>query len=181
MGRFCYALCVLGGQDIVVLLKLAGLSGDWTIRSLEAETGIPRAGIHRSIQSLAAAGLYDASRRRVNLSQAEEFLVHGVKYLFPPERGGETRGFPTAWAAPSLARRLAGGDELPPVWPDSKGTKRGIALEPVHQAAAEIARRDPDLAERLALVDALRLGDARVRKLAASLLSKEFAAPASAR
>lgn len=48
-------------------------------------------------------------RRRANISQAEEFLIHAVKYLFPPELGGETRGCrrrgrPSRWPA-SLRRR----------------------------------------------------------------------------
>jgi len=60
------------------------------------------------------------------------------------------------------------------------GSDRGIALEPLHESAPEIARRDPALAERLALVDALRLGDARVRGLAADLLRARLApTPAS--
>jgi len=46
---------MLNGQDIVVLLKLAGQVEDWTVRSLEADLGIPRAGVHRSLQRLSAA------------------------------------------------------------------------------------------------------------------------------
>jgi hypothetical protein len=166
---------VLNGQDIVVLLKLAGHGEDWTVRSLEADLGIPRAGVHRSLQRLATAGLYDLDRRRTNLSQAEEFLVHAVKYLFPPELGGETRGIPTAWAAPPLMNELAPQNDLPPVWPDPKGRQRGIAVAPLHPAAPELARRDPDLAERLALVDAIRMGDARVRGVASKLLVERLA------
>ena len=56
------------------------------------------------------------------------------------------------------------------------GQVRGIALEPLHAAAAQISRRDPELAERLALVDGLRLGDARVRGLAAKLLGERLTA-----
>jgi hypothetical protein len=171
---------VLNGQDVVVLLKLAGQPGDWTVRSLEAEVGLARAGIHRSLQRLAAAGLYDLDRRRANITQAEEFLVHAVKYLFPPKLGGETRGVPTAWAAEPLAGELAPPSDLPPVWPDPKGRQRGIALAPLHAAVPEIARRDPALGERLALVDALRMGDARVRGLAADVLSRRLADTAAA-
>src|SRR5207245_4459343 len=29
---------------------------------------------------------------RPNLTALEEFLVHGLKYVFPPQRGGPTRG-----------------------------------------------------------------------------------------
>ena len=63
---------VLNGQDVVVLLKLAGHGEDWTVRSLEADLGVSRAGVHRSLQRLSAAGLYDLQRRRVNISRAEE-------------------------------------------------------------------------------------------------------------
>lgn len=171
---------MLNGQDIVVLLKLAGQDQDWTVRSLEAELGIPRAGVHRSLQRLRAAGLYDLERRRTNLSQAEEFLVHAVKYLFPPEMNGETRGVPTAWAAPPLSDQLAPPSDLPPVWPDPQGRQRGIAVAPLHPAVPELARRDPELAERLALIDAIRLGDARVRGLATKLLGQRLGSPAAA-
>jgi hypothetical protein len=168
---------VLNGQDVIVLLKLAGEDQEWTVRSLEAELGIPRSGVHRSLQRLSAAGLYDLTRRRTNVSQAEEFLVHAVKYLFPPEMKGETRGVPTAWAAPPLADELASPSDLPPVWPDPQGRQRGIAVSPLHPAVPELARRDPELAERLALIDAIRMGDARVRRLAIKLLGQRLARP----
>ena len=180
MGRPWYGYIVLNGQDIVVLLKLAGQDEDWTVRSLEAELGIARAGVHRSLQRLGTAGLYDLDRRRKNLSQTEEFLVHAVKYLFPPELSGETRGIPTAWAAQPLAHELAPRSDLPPVWPDPRARQRGIALRPLHPAVPELARRDPELADRLALLDAIRMGDARIRGLAAKLLRRRIARASAA-
>jgi DNA-binding transcriptional MocR family regulator len=165
---------MLKGEDIVVLLKLASKPPDWTVRSLEAEIGIPRSVIQRSIMRLSQAGLLDERRRHVNVGRAEELLIHGVKYILPPARGGETRGVPTAWAALPLQKELANSDELPPVWPDPMGGVRGVALEPLHGSAPEISRRDPALGERLALVDGLRLGDARVRSLAERLLRERL-------
>ena len=75
---------------------------------------------------------------------------------------------------PSLSRIRIGSapDDLPPVWPDAQAEGRGLALRPLHPAVPEAARRDPQLGESLALVDALRLGDARTRGVAAELLSK---------
>ena len=40
---------MLKGEDIVVLLKLTADSPGWTVRSLEAEIGIPRSVIQRSL------------------------------------------------------------------------------------------------------------------------------------
>jgi biotin operon repressor len=174
MRQHCYRSLVLNGQDIVVLLKLVGHGENWTVRSLEDNLGISRASVHRSLQRLSNAGLYDLDRRRANLSQAEEFLVHAVKYMFPPELNGETRGVPTAWAVPPLSDELAPPSDLPPVWPDPEGRQRGIALAPLHPTVPQLARRDQELGERLALIDAIRMGDARIRSLAAKLLRKRF-------
>lgn len=159
------------GEDVVLLLKLGEAAPGWTIRTLAAETGISRSAVHRALGRLAAAGLWEERHRRVNISQAEEFLVHAVKYVFPAIVEGESRGVPTAWAAPPLSDHIASPpDSLPPVWPDSRGHMRGLALRPLHEAVPAAARRDPGLGERLALVDALRLGDARVRGVAGRLL-----------
>jgi len=168
---------MLRGTDIVVLLKLAGSPGEWTTRSLESDIGISRASVHRSLQALSAAGLYDLEGHRVNVSQAEECLIHAVKYFFPPVQNGEARGVPTAWAAAPLVSRLAPQTDPPPVWPHALGEVRGIALEPLHKSAPDIAQRDPDLGEMLALVDALRLDDARVRGLASELLIERLGSP----
>jgi hypothetical protein len=170
---------MLKGEDIVLLLKLSAGSPTWTVRSLEAEIGIPRSVIQRSLVRLEQSGLLEEGRRRVNVGRAEELLVHGVKYMFPPVRGGETRGVPTAWGAPPLQEKLADSGELPPVWPDPLGTARGISLEPLHASAPEISRHDPALTELLTLTDGIRLGDARVRGLGEELLRARLGSTAS--
>jgi hypothetical protein len=43
-------------------------------------------------------------------------------------------------------------------------------VRPLHASVVEAARRDQELGERLALVDAIRLGDARIRGVASELL-----------
>ena len=136
--------------------------------------------IQRSLVRLEQAGLLEEGRQRVSVGRAEELLVHGVKYVFPPVRGGEARGVPTAWAAPPLQDRLADSGELPPVWPDAMGNVHGIGLEPLHDSAPEISRRDPALMELLALTDGIRLGDARVRGLSEELLRARLSSAALA-
>ena len=166
---------MLKGEDPIILLKLASKRDRWTLRSLESEIAISRSVIHRSLGRLAQAGLLDATHR-VNVAQAEEFLIHGMRYVFPPIQQGATRGNPTAWAAAPLEDELAPSNDLPPVWPDPEGETRGIALQPLHPAASEIYHRDKKLTEQLALLDALRLGSPRIRGLAAKLLREHIAA-----
>ena len=85
-----------------------------------------------------------------------------------------TRGVPTSYAAAPLSTDIAPGDELPPVWPWRNGDIRGIALEPLYKTAPLAALRDPVLYELLALVDAIRDGRARERKIAERELLKRL-------
>lgn len=164
---------MLKGQDIVVLLKLLGSEGSAPVRELAGQLGFDVAGTHRALRRLGDAGLYSVERRRVFLAPAEEFLLHAAKFSFPARWGSETRGIPTSWAAAPLKDALADSGGLPPVWPYSKGTVRGLSLEPLHPIVPKAAQSDPELAERLALVDALRSNDgARVTQLATTLLKE---------
>ncbi|HEX8054882.1 MAG TPA: hypothetical protein VF517_17995, partial [Thermoleophilaceae bacterium] len=165
---------VLKGQDIVLLLKLARDDGDWTMRSLGEALDLDPASVHRALRRLDEARLIDIKRRRVNRGRAEEFLLHGFQYVFPVHQKGTSRGLPTAWAAPPLSDELALPDDPPPVWPDAKGKTRGVAVEPIHASVPALARRDPEMGERLALLDGIRLGDARVRKLASQHLVRRL-------
>jgi hypothetical protein len=110
--------------------------------------------------------LYDASRRRVIPHTAAEFLEHGLRYLHPVREGPIVRGVPTAWAAAPLEGEIAGGDDLPPVWPDPTGPVRGQAVKPLDDNLPRLAHTWPEVAELAALADALRLGDARSRAAA---------------
>ena len=170
---------MLLGQDIVILVGLLSTSEDWTVRSLGESLEVDPTAVHRGLKRLQEARLYDPHLRRINLVHAEEFLIHGLKYIFPPEFSGETRGVPTAWAAPPLADQLANDESgLDPVWPHPQGQSRGIALTPIYKTVPELALRNPNLGERLALIDAIRAGDTRVRKLAAELLTEQLMATA---
>jgi hypothetical protein len=165
---------MLRGQDVVVLLKLLGRAEPVGVRELADDLGFDVAGTHRALRRLSDAGLYSSERRRVFEAPAEEFLVHAVKFSFPAMRGAEVRGMPTSWAAEPLKGELA-ESSAPPVWPYSKGTARGPSFEPLHAIVPEAARADPQLWERLALVDALRSNEsARVTKVAARLLKERI-------
>jgi hypothetical protein len=167
---------VIHAADLVVLVGLLrpGLARDWSVRSLAAELELPSAAVQRSLARLGETPVYNQRLRRVNRTAAEELLTRAVPYIAPGRLGAPTRGMPTAWAAPPLDQRI-GGDELPPVWPDPRGTTRGLAVEPLHEAALRAAGADPWLYEMLALIDGVRLGDARVRGEAAHLLQARLA------
>jgi hypothetical protein len=155
----------------LVLLKLARI-GDlaWTYDSVAHELGLSNSAVHRSVERATESTLFNRNRREVERASLEELLVHGVRYFFPPEWEGEARGLPTAWAAPPLSEQLARPDGSPPVWPLPGGEVRGIALKPLDPRVPDAVLRDPPLHELLSLVDAIRIGAARERNLAAKEL-----------
>jgi hypothetical protein len=161
-------------QDLVVALKLVSLGGEKPAYSrLAHELSISPAEAHAAVQRAIKAGLLDA-QRRPNRRVLLDFILHGVRAAFFPERGGVTRGMPTAHAAPPLCEEIA-GDDLPPVWPDPEGEVRGETLEPLYRTVPTAARNDPRLYEMLALVDAIRIGRARERARAGKHLRERLA------
>lgn len=163
-------------QDVLVLLAVTLHDGeDWSYASLAQSLGMSSSEVHAAIGRALQVGLIGPDRRRPNRTALLEFLVHGLKYAFGAERGGITRGIPTAHAAPPLSSEIRSSGDLPPVWPDPEGTTRGEEFKPLYRSAPKAAKNDPRLYECLALVDAIRGGRARERKLAESHLRERLA------
>lgn len=175
---------ILKPQDVVILLKLVALGPEpWTYQRLAVELSISQSEAHAGVRRAVAARLMSdattAAGRPIRAALAE-FLVHGVRYAYPPERGGLTRGMPTAYAAPPLNKAIVQPDEPPPVWPYAEGSLRGYSFAPLYPTVPAAAARDPKLYELLALVDAIRDGRARERNLAAKEIQARLAAPVKA-
>jgi hypothetical protein len=164
-------------QDIVVLLKLVGHGTDWSYRSLAEDLSLSTGEVHNALDRATRAKLYDPQRKHPRVQSLEEFLLHGIKYAFPAERGSITRGIPTAHAAPPLNALIrTESDEPPPVWPDPQGSALGYRLEPLHSSAPKAAKSDKSLYELLALVDSIRDGRTRERNAAAKHLHERLRA-----
>ena len=176
-------------QDVVVVLKLVAsrdASKRWTYADLSKDLFMSASQVFRSVGRAEAARLLSAptvppppdfgeEQPRVWLwphnSNLKEFLIHGVKYAFPVQRGGPTRGIPTAEATRPLDQHFPQDFPLPPVWPYADGPLRGIAFSPLYKNVPQAALRDSKLYELLALVDAIREGRAREREIAVQELT----------
>lgn len=159
----------------MVLLKLAvHPNRDWTYAGLAHDLGMSASEVHAALKRAERSGLFSRELRRPLLANLEEFLVHGVRYVFPPEIGGITRGVPTAGSHPDFLKELAPDYKNLPVlidsglfpedtyvWPIAEGKKRGASFSPLYKSAPLAASHDEVLYTALALVDALRLGRKR--------------------
>ncbi len=188
------------GQDILILLKLALLEDEpapasalgekgashyresshppASVRGLEASLGISKSEISKSLQRSRFAGLLvpelAGDREMVNRPALIEFLIHGLRYVFPVRPGSVASGIPTAVDAPVFDHLLlrAGGMQL--VWPESNASHQGESVQPIYPSVPFAADQDQALYDLLALADSLRLGRARERKIAADQLRQRL-------
>ncbi len=158
---------ILKPQDIVIMLKLVVKDGsEWSYPALAYELFMSASEVHAGVKRAAAARLMDMHRKVPVKSNLLEFLIHGVKYAYPPDRAGLTRGMATGYAALPLKELITQPDEPPPVWPDPEGKVRGYEFSPLYSSVPRACKVDPKLYELLALVDAVRDGRARERNSA---------------
>lgn len=163
------------GQDIVVLLKLAARGPRaWKYADLAGELQMSASEVHAALKRCQSSGLYNPSTRRENRAALLEFLTHGVRYVFPAQPGPVRTGLPTSYAAEPLSRRIQFDPNEAPVMPLLHGPCRGPEIAPLYPSAPAAAKKDDGLHRLLALVDALRSGRARERKLARDFLQLEL-------
>lgn len=165
------------GQDIALLLQLS-IQNEPKLPSkdLAAKLAISPSEVSKALRRCAAVGLLHVSdgEKRVNRSALMEFLAHGLRYVYPPQRGAMVRGVPTALAAEPLKSQFLEDGEPPTVWPYAEGKVRGLSIEPLYKGAPKAALKDAKLYGVLALCDAIRSGRTRERNLAVELLGKEI-------
>lgn len=171
---------VLKPQDILVLLKIVAMSEEkrasWSYASLALDIGMSPAEVHAGIKRLMAAklGVRIDERFSPAFQALQEFLGHGIRYVFLPDLGEVTRGLPTGFSAPPLSGLISSGEDIPFVWPCPEGEVRGVSFSPLYKSAPNAARKDGTLYELLALVDGIRGGGAREREIAVEELEKRL-------
>jgi hypothetical protein len=165
-------------QDMLVLLKVAAHPPQrWTYAALGEALAMSASEAHASVKRAVASGLAVAPSRgewspvRPNLL---EFMLHGVRYIWPAVAGPVKRGVPTAFGVEPLASQLRASPGEAPVWAHPAGKAKGPTLSPLYRTAPQAALTDPALHRLLALLDALRIGRARERSLAATLMEAEL-------
>ena len=150
-------------QDIVILLKLVTMGdGRWRHVDLADALGLSQTEISFAMDRCRTAGLIDSDKKRVIKPALLEFLIHGLKYVFPAKPGPVCRGIATAHSAPPMSRVIVAATDDHYVWPcEQEGKARGQAIEPLYPNAPLAALTDSKLHELLALADVLRTGRTR--------------------
>lgn len=156
------------------------LSEAYSNRGLEASTGVSKSEVNASLKRSMSVGMAKLDRKsklpKANISALLEFIVHGIKYVYPANPSAIVRGIPTSIAAPVLEGKLMTAGEYIYVWPDAMGKEKGQSVEPLYKTVPMAVKKDPRLYGFLALVDAIRLGAGRESKFAADALEKSLQA-----
>ncbi len=141
--------------------------------------------ISRSINRLVALGLVGerkpkegdaiASNRKYYSLQREamsDFLCHGVRHVFGPDKSGLGRGVPTGWSCPLLKSPM-NPPEIPLVWSMPGGKVHGEIIEPLYSKCPEAVLEDQGLYTLLSLVDIMRTGKPRELRYAKEMLAEK--------
>ena len=159
--------------DAGVLLYLCFHPGA-TYGEMAEALGTGKSSAHRAIARLAKSGLVaddDVMGIQPNRGAALEFLQFGAPYAFPAQRVAKARGIATGFSAPMLTGGMS-AERDPLVWPSTLGTLVGAGVRPLFAGAVQVSFQDAPLYESLALMDALRVGDAREREIARARLGE---------
>jgi hypothetical protein len=164
----------LKSQDVMILLKIISLkSNPWRTTDLAYQLFMSQSEISQSLNRSCYAGLLDDTKRKVHRESLFEFLLYGVKYVFPQKPGAIVRGIPTAHSAPPLSNIIRSDKDIY-VWQDEDGTIRGEKIEPLYPSVPKAVKTDQYLYELLSLVDAIRVGRIRELKIASDELKKRI-------
>ncbi|EGV28837.1 hypothetical protein ThidrDRAFT_3488 [Thiorhodococcus drewsii AZ1] len=143
-----------------------------TIRGLESSLHLSKSEISQSLRRSMAVGLAMRSRSdglpQANVGALLQFIIYGLKYVFPATPARVVRGIPTGFSAPVLRGAVAGAEQW--VWSDPLGTASGQTIAPLYRSVPKAVRQDAQLYTMLALIDAIRLGRAREQSEATRIL-----------
>jgi hypothetical protein len=161
-------------QDIVVLLKIVSIQNqEWRNIDIANALNISPSEVSEALNRSKIAKLIDCKKKSVNHNSFKEFIIYGLKYVFPVEPGPIVRGIPTAHSASPISQNISHGEDIY-VWPYAKGDTRGQAIEPLYKTIPEVAQKDKSFYELLAITDTLRVGRTREIKIAIEELEKRM-------
>lgn len=148
-------------QDIVVLLKILTINNDkWRNADLAYSLKISASEISEALNRCKIARLVDSKKRKIHKKSFLEFLMYGLKYIFPTEPGAIVRGIPTAHSASPIKEHINAGSDVY-VWPYANSKVRGQEIEPLYKTLPEAVQNDQPLYELLVIIDTIRVGRAR--------------------
>lgn len=158
-------------QDIAILLKIIAIGdSEWRLQSLSDSMSISLSEISESLNRSSIAGLIDYRKEKISRQNLVEFLIYGVKYVFPAEPGSLAKGIATAHSHQYMQQFFK--SEMNYVWREPSGNILGIVIEPFYKKQVEAVKNDEIFYKLMALMDVVRVGRVREQKVAIDELKR---------
>ncbi len=153
-------------QDLLVILKIfLWNEGSWSMSRLGASIGLSKSETHYSVKRCIDIGLLGEKTLYPKPTLIQECIEHAVKFMFPPKWGDNGVGIPTMHSTEPLSKKISSSSPLI-VWPCDKGSLEGTILHPIYSSVPQACLQDKHIYEYFALIDSIRAGKARERKIA---------------
>ena len=148
-------------------------NNDWRNIDIANALQISPSEVSEALNRCKIAKLIDNKKRSVHVNAFNEFLIYGLKYVFPTEPGAMVKGIPTAHSASPIKEHISSGADVY-VWSYAKGNIRGQAIEPLYKTIAASGHDDKLFYELLVIIDTIRVGRVREISFAIEELEKRL-------
>ncbi|MBF0367630.1 MAG: hypothetical protein HQK50_18795 [Oligoflexia bacterium] len=162
-------------QDVLIALKILLIEkGAWKVMDIANSLEMSQSEISQGLKRLQVSKLLDSKKKHILHTSFFEFLIYGLKYVYPMVVSSIVRGIATAHSAKVLNMEFNEDPNDIFVWEYEKGTTRGQSLLPLYRTVPIAAAKDNSLYELLALLDVIRIGRVREVMMAKQLLEKRI-------
>lgn len=168
---------MLRPQDVLLACKLFSLGEfEWIFSRLAGSLAISISEAHAATKRCQAAGVLGTPRGKLTIARRKlfELCTMAVPQVYYAVRGPVELGVPTSIYAEPLkgmfppdSRRV-----VPLIWPYESGTTKGESLLPLYPTVPRAIQHDEVLYKLLALIDVVRAGEAKERRMAVDMLAK---------
>jgi len=161
-------------HDVVVACQIAVWPEEtWTYEKIGSSLHISTSEIFNVLKRCRQAKLVSKteSGAQVNKPHLLDFLIHGGPTVFYPKRCEVVKGVLTATHAPLFRSRFTTDRDIPIVWPLAKGKDMGEGLLPLYATVPVISQQNETLYNMYSAIDVLRVGKAREKDAAISVLA----------
>lgn len=168
---------MLRPQDVLVACKLFSLGeSEWNYLRLAGSLSISASETHAATERCRAAGVLGTPRGKLTVARRKffELVTVAVPQVYYAVRGPVESGIPTSIYAEPL-RGVFPKDPnrpVPLIWPSESGGTKGESLLPIYPTMPKAIQHDVVLHKLLALIDVVRVGEAKDRKTATDFLER---------
>lgn len=157
-------------QDIIVAIAILKWGQETPQKVLAEKLYLSPAEIVKSLKRLENSQLLDTAKK-VDKSALLNFIKYGLRIAFPAQVGSLRKGIKTSLSNIRLQKSLKKKPDISYVWETNNGKAVGQAVTPLYPGVCNLAHKDKDFYELISSIEAVRLENKEVSKIAVKHLT----------